>query len=181
MKPRLSCGQGTKSVLGQHKMNRNLYSLLAERFPADRSRTVLELPDGTRQDYAHLEAMAGRYAALLRKLGVQPGDRVAILGKNSTDYFEVEFACIKLGAMMLPLNWRLAEPELLFILNDAAPEVLIYDAEFASRVTPLLAGSPLKHALRIDFGAPPADDYHAYEDAIAAAREHDLKLPMRNA
>ncbi len=50
---------------------------------------------------------------------MQPGDRLAILAKNSSEYFEFQFACFKLGAMMLPLNWRLAQPELLFILNDA--------------------------------------------------------------
>ena len=74
---------------------------------------------------------------------MQPGDRIAILGKNSTDYFEFEFACIKLGALMLPLNWRLAEPELLFILNDAEAKGLVYDAEFAERIPLLAAQSPL--------------------------------------
>ena len=80
-------------------------------------------PTGRHYTYAEVNDRAGRLAAYLRdEWDVAKGDRVAILAKNSTEYFEFQFACWKLGAMMLPLNWRLAEPELLFILNDAAPK-----------------------------------------------------------
>ena len=50
---------------------------------------------------------------------------------NDTDVFELQFACRRLGAIFLPLNWRLAVPELEFICNDAAPVVLIHGEEFA--------------------------------------------------
>ncbi|MDL1901756.1 long-chain fatty acid--CoA ligase [Anaerolineae bacterium CFX9] len=151
-------------------------------FHADRTPDKLAQIDqatGRRFTYAEMNDRSARLAAYLRETcGVQPGDRVAILGKNSTDYFEVEFACIKAGAMMLPLNWRLAEPELLFILNDAAPNVLIYDAEFAERVPPLVSGSPVRHTLRIDFGAPPADSSPAYEDAVAGTNTRLIMDPQ---
>lgn len=151
-------------------------------FHADRTPDKLAQIDqatGRRFTYAEMNDRSARLAAYLRETcGVQPGDRVAILGKNSTDYFEVEFACIKAGAMMLPLNWRLAEPELLFILNDAAPNVLIYDAEFAERVPPLVSGSPVRHTLRIDFGALPADSSPAYEDAVAGTNTRLIMDPQ---
>jgi len=146
-------------------------------FHADRTPDKLAMIDqgtGRRFTYAAFNARCGHLAAHLRTVwGVQAGDRVAILAKNSTDYFEFQFACIKLGAMMLPLNWRLAEPELLFILNDAAPVGLVYDAEFAPRVPGLAAGSPLAHFLRIaaDGAVSQAalDDHPTYEDALVAA------------
>lgn len=151
-------------------------------FHADRTPEKLAQIDqvtGRRFTYAEMNDRSARLAAYLRETcGVQPGDRVAILGKNSTDYFEVEFACIKAGALMLPLNWRLAEPELLFILNDAAPKVLIYDAEFAERVPPLVSGSPVQQVLRLDFGAPPVDASSAYEDAIAGTNTRLIMDPQ---
>ncbi|MCC6616406.1 MAG: long-chain fatty acid--CoA ligase [Anaerolineae bacterium] len=150
-------------------------------FHADRTPDKLAMIDqgtGRRFTYGEFNDRAARLAAFLRdEWGVQPGDRLAILGKNSTDYFEFQFACIKLGALMLPLNWRLAEPELLYILNDAEPVGLVYDAEFADRI-PGLVDSPLRHFLRLDFGEAPVDDYGAYEDAITATDAHVIMNPQ---
>ena len=139
-------------------------------FHADRTPEKLALIDqqtGRRFTYGEFNDRSARLAGYLREQwGVQPGDRVAILAKNSTEYFEFEFACIKLGAMMLPLNWRLAEPELLFILNDAEAKGLVYDAEFAERVPTLIEQSSVRHLLRIDAGFPGVSDGNpAYEDA----------------
>ncbi|MBN1287055.1 MAG: long-chain fatty acid--CoA ligase [Anaerolineae bacterium] len=126
-------------------------------FHAFRTPDRLALIDQTtnrRFTYGELNDRSGRLATYLRNVWkVNPGDRVAILGKNSTEYFEFQFACWKLGAMMLPLNWRLAEPELLYILNDAEPKALLYDDEFGERIPPLIAGAGIKYGLRIDFGA----------------------------
>lgn len=141
-------------------------------FHADRTPerpAMIDQGTGRTFTYGEFNARSAALAGYLRdEWGVQAGDRVAILAKNCTEYFEFEFACIKLGAIMLPLNWRLAEPELLFILNDAEAVGLIYDAEFSDRVPPLLEKSTVNYALRIDLGNPPVDDFPAYDDAIAA-------------
>ncbi|HYO88510.1 MAG TPA: long-chain fatty acid--CoA ligase [Candidatus Limnocylindrales bacterium] len=142
-------------------------------FQADRTPERLASIDqhtGRRVSYGDMHERTGRLAAWLRDAwGVQPGDRIAILGKNSVAYFEFEFACIKLGAMMLPLNWRLAEPELLFILNDAEARGIVYDSEFAARIPPLVAGSTARHTLRLDIDGFPADDgAPEFEQVIAA-------------
>ena len=65
---------------------------------------------------AHREAAR----ALKSQLGVVRGDRVAILSANHPDYLVLLYACARLGAMLVPINWRLAVPEQLFILRDAA-------------------------------------------------------------
>jgi fatty-acyl-CoA synthase len=143
-------------------------------FQADRTPERLAAIDehtGRRVTYGDMHARSGRLAHWLREhWDVQPGDRVAILAKNSVAYFEFEFACIKLGAMMLPLNWRLAEPELLFILNDAEAKGIVYDSEFAERIPPLHAQSTATHGLRLLTPGFEADDgAPEFEQAITNA------------
>ncbi|MFN8531840.1 MAG: long-chain fatty acid--CoA ligase [Anaerolineae bacterium] len=153
-------------------------------FHADRTPDKVAMIDqatGRSFTYAEFNDRAARLAAYMRdSWGVGSGDRIAILGKNSVEYFEFEFACIKLGAMMLPLNWRLAHPELVYILNDSSPKGIVYDAEFSARIPPLLTDTPLKGALRIDFGQSPIDSMPEYEAAIASTNEHVVMSPLAN-
>lgn len=147
-------------------------------FHADRTPEKLAMIDqgtGRRFSYGAMNERAARLAGYLRAAwGVQAGDRLAILAKNSTDYFEFQYACAKLGALMLPLNWRLAEQELRFILQDSGAVGLLYDAEFAERAQ-ALRQAPLQHLLRIDgYGFAP-DDAPAYETAIAGC---DVRVEM---
>lgn len=80
--------------------------------------------------YVEFDERVGRLAGFLRSgLGVDRGDRVAVLCANSTDIFEIQFACFRLGAVFLPLNWRLAPPELEYIVVDSSPKVLICDED----------------------------------------------------
>ena len=66
--------------------------------------------------------------------GVTKGERVALLMSNCSEFLEIFFACAKTGAIMVPLNLRLAVPELLYILKDSEPRTLIYSSEFADKV-----------------------------------------------
>ncbi len=141
-------------------------------FHADRTPDKIAMIDqgtGREFSYAQFNERTTRLATFMRhEWGVEHGDRVAILAKNSTDYFEFQFACFKLGAIMLPLNWRLAEPELLYILNDAQPVGILYDNDFTDRMPSLIEKSSIKHCLRLDLDASPNDSAISYEDALAA-------------
>lgn len=106
---------------------------------------------------------------------VKPGDVLAILAKNCVEYYEFQYACMRLGAIMLPLNWRLAVPELLFILNDADAKGIVYDTDLTDMIPALAEESSVKHFLRIDLNQPPADEHPAYDDAIA---EHIIGVPL---
>src|SRR6478672_4314169 len=92
----------------------------------DRNATFTPTKDALRHQGTALSyaAFAGRIAAaaaaLSARLGVKRGDRVAILSLNHPDYLVLLFACARLGAMLVPLNWRLAPPEQVFILSDAS-------------------------------------------------------------
>ncbi|GIR72418.1 MAG: hypothetical protein CM15mP74_36690 [Halieaceae bacterium] len=61
---------------------------------------------------------------------VGPGDRVAYLGLNSSDVVEMFFATVRIGAVYVPLNFRLTAPELSFIIGDCTPSAVIYDRAF---------------------------------------------------
>ena len=91
-------------------------------------------------------ALADRIAAAARalksQLGVGRGDRVAILSLNRPDYLVLLYACARLGAMLVPLNWRLAVPEQVFILTDASVKALVVEQGFAAGRRAAEAGAP---------------------------------------
>ncbi len=80
-----------------------------------------------------------RLATVLAGLGVGPGERVAHLGYNSPEFLSLLFACARLGALLVPLNCRLAAPEHVRILADAEPRLLLHDRDFAAAATALPA------------------------------------------
>ncbi|HEX8691345.1 MAG TPA: AMP-binding protein [Longimicrobium sp.] len=96
---------------------------------------------GGRLTYAELDAGADRWAAVLRALGIGRGDLVAVLAGNRREVVEVFFACGRLGAALLPLNWRLAAAELAPILADARPAVVLGEERFRARAEDALRGA----------------------------------------
>ncbi|NOY54457.1 MAG: long-chain fatty acid--CoA ligase [Actinobacteria bacterium] len=105
--------------------------------------------------YGRLDARVRAMAVWLAHKGVGEGDRVAFLSANTTDIFDVLFACAHLRAILVPLNWRLAVPELQFIVDDSEPKVLIYEDQFAG------AAAQLNVAEGLALGEP-------YEEALDA-------------
>ena len=88
--------------------------------------------------YREAEDRARRLAVWLRdEAGIGRGDRVAVYAPNSSEYVFLFLACVKLGAVLVPLNFRLTPPELAVMLRDASPSVLIHDAAYADQVTAL--------------------------------------------
>ncbi len=86
---------------------------------------------GRRFTYAGCRRLIDRGARVLAdQLGVRAGDRVAVLSMNEPEYVLLLFACQKLGAILLPLNYRLAPRELDWILSDAEPAVLIHQRQY---------------------------------------------------
>ena len=71
-----------------------------------------------------------RVANALQAAGVGVQDRVAFLDKNSIEHFEVFYGCALINAVSVDINWRLAPPEVEFIVNDSAAKVLVVNADF---------------------------------------------------
>jgi fatty-acyl-CoA synthase len=89
--------------------------------------------------------------ALKSELGVSRGDRVAVLSLNRPDYLVLLYACARLGAMLVPLNWRLAVAEQLFILSDAAAKVLVLEKAFDAILPVLEERLPETVVVGLDF------------------------------
>lgn len=130
--------------------------------------------DGQRQTYNQLGRRVQSLARALNKLGVQSGDHVAIYLLNSSQFLETVYACFELGAVVVPLNTRLAADELVFIINDAECKAFITDnylqplaAAFKSR----LAG--IEHFLAIGGG----NGFDDYESLLAEHANDNSPLP----
>jgi len=87
------------------------------------------LSSGEAVTYREFEDRACRVAGLLQRLGVERGDSVAIMCRNRIEFFEVLFGCAKLGAILVPLNWRMPAAELQPLLEEAQPAVLFHGEE----------------------------------------------------
>ena len=130
-----------------------------------RREAVHDLASGRRFTYAEFDERIRRIALWLRdRLGVGRGDRVAVLSHNDSDVFEVQFACQRLGAIFLPLNWRLATPELEFICRDAGPQAFLYGIEFEATAAEVVRSCGIEHFAALANGRP-----SEYETGIAGA------------
>ncbi len=107
---------------------------IIRRNAATRPDAIALVFEGRETTFAAFDRNATRAANGLIAAGCQPGDRVAYLGKNRDVYFELWMGAVKAGAVMVPVNWRLAPPEVAYILQDAAPRVVLADADFLDRV-----------------------------------------------
>ena len=123
--------------------------------------------------YSELDIRSNKLAEWLQKNGVGKGDRVAILSHNCAEFFELEFACAKIGAIELPLNWRLTKPELEYILNDSTPTVLIYDSAFLDISLELQKDCQIKGSLQIDN----EDPLSQYESALRESNGNYEEVP----
>src|SRR5262249_37041370 len=86
-----------------------------------------------RLTYADFARRASRLAGAIRKAGVKPGDRVAFLSGNCHRLLEAYYGVLEAGAVLLPLNIRLAPQELGFILNDSGAKLLFLESHFGDR------------------------------------------------
>ncbi|PWC40032.1 AMP-binding protein [Azospirillum sp. TSO35-2] len=103
-----------------------------------RNPACVDLASGERLTYAELDRRVDRCVAwLLGRIGAEPGQRVAWLGRNSIDEVIASLACGRAGAVFVPLNWRLTAPEVAALLADSTPSLLVHDAEFAPTVSGL--------------------------------------------
>jgi fatty-acyl-CoA synthase len=121
----------------------DLPDLLAKRAALSPGRIALEAAaTGRTLSYAELDARADRAAALIAARGVAPGDRVAVLSRNRIEFFELLFGCARLGAILVPLNWRMPPAELDGLIADAGPALLVHGAGEAAAVRALAAPPP---------------------------------------
>ena len=89
--------------------------------------------DGAERSWAELDRRVTMLANAFLEAGLRGGDRVAVLLGNCSEYFEIYFACARAGLVAVPVNYRLAGPELDQVIGHAQPSLLITDAEYAGQ------------------------------------------------
>jgi len=137
--------------------------------------------DGARRyTYRALGERVNRLSNGLRQLGVQQGDKVAVLSPNSHRMLEAFFAVPQLGAVLLPLNYRLTTPEFTYILQHSETKAVLVDWEYASQLAPLVAQlrNVQHYVLLQDSKGPtvtiPAQDY----EALLASASPEFPVPV---
>ena len=141
---------------------------------------MLELPAGQRYTYAALNERANRLANFLHdKLGVEKGDRVSILAHNCVAYVDLFYGLAKIGAIFAPLNWRLVAPELVYIVNDNQPRVLIYGSEFIDILAEMRPDIDVAHYVSLGSGLiGETSGVWSYEDELARASDAEPERPL---
>ncbi|HEV1999814.1 MAG TPA: AMP-binding protein, partial [Xanthobacteraceae bacterium] len=101
-----------------------LWDMIAGAAPAE-TKALLALPDGRRVSYGEALALAGRLAGHLLQVGLKPGDRVAVQVEKSWEALALYLACLRAGAVYLPLNTAYPMAELEYFLSDSEPKVVV--------------------------------------------------------
>lgn len=129
--------------------------------------------DGERRfTYAQFHERTDRLANGLVGLGVRKGDRVAALLANSVEFVEILTACAKLGAIMVPINYRLAAPEVGYILADSGADAFAFHPQLAELARGGLAEPGVRVRHRLTVGFEPAEGELSY-DALLAGGSQD--------
>ncbi len=102
--------------------------------------------EGIRITYLGLHQRVNQAACWLQSLGIEKGDRVAVMSKNCPEFIELYLACSRLGAIFVPVNFRLAAPELDYTLTHSSPGLFVFENEYAETVLGL---SPIKGGPRV--------------------------------
>lgn len=122
--------------------------------------------EGRVTSYAELDRHSNQVAHGLMSLGVGQGDRICHLGKNSDSYFEILFGTTKVGATVTPLNWRLAPPEIEYIVGDSQAEILFVGPEFITTARKIAKMLPrLKHIIAMEDATDGWPSFAAWRDS----------------
>ena len=104
----------------------NLLNISASKYP---TRTAIISPEG-RWSYEAFDERTNRLAGAFLNAGLTKGDRIALLFYNSSYFVEAYFAAVKIGLVVTPVNYRFSGSEIVYVLNDAQPRMLLYGPEF---------------------------------------------------
>lgn len=171
-------------------MKNNLGLFLTKRASLCPNREAYVASDGSeRLTFSELNARCNQVANAFAAAGIAKGERVGLLLMNSSEFMEAYFALAKLGAVVVPLNWRLVADELEFILKDSGTTRLIFDADFVDTVSDLHSRgdkTDVKQWLQVTDGehAYFSQSYREFRDAQSTAEpaingaDHDMLYIM---
>ena len=120
--------------------------------------------------WGELNERSNRLIDVLRRAGVQPGDRVALLAGNRREIEEVYVACASAGWLAVPINWHFAPDEIAYVLDDSGSRAFIVDGELETVAAAALALTPDAAPLcRLIMSPTPTPEFASYEEVLGAA------------
>ena len=134
-------------------------------------KTALIYGDGSVMSYRQLADQADGVASLLSARGVAKGDCVAFMGENSPEFLAALFGCAQVGAVFVPVNTRLAAPEILHVLADSRARAVIHDREYAERLAPLISAVGIANVIETSDLGEAGSRTHRYVEADAAPED----------
>ena len=126
--------------------------------------------------YFELNVRANRASSWLQSLGIEKGDRVAAMLNNCPEFIELFLACARIGAIFVPLNFRLAAAELEYLLKNSRPRLFVFGQEFTDTVKKLDVKNTRPSVLLSSVGKTPADA--EILDYITASADFDNQKPF---
>jgi acyl-CoA synthetase (AMP-forming)/AMP-acid ligase II len=139
----------------------------------------IALIDGDRRiTYTEFDRRTDQLARALRELGVRRGDRVAALLFNCAAFLETMFAAAKLGAVFVPINFRLAPPEVTFLLADSGADVFVWSGQLSPLARAALSGEGVRVRARVVVGGEPADGEADFEQVLASGEPRALGIDV---
>ena len=143
-------------------------------------RVALREMEGDRAyTYTVLRDRVNRMGKALRSLGLEKGERVAILSQNSMEYLECALGVPNAGLIFVVCNFRLAPPEIATVLTDAQPSVLVVQDQFAEIGKVMEQGIPsIRHVVYFGDPAGRPQGWHDYEQVLAGAPSHDVEVEV---
>jgi long-chain acyl-CoA synthetase len=124
--------------------------------------------EGRATDFATFQRHTDQVATALNAAGIRAGERIAYIGKNSDVFFELLFGAMKHGAVVAPVNWRLAGPEIAVIVADSQARMIVVGPEFAATVTAELPAMPdVQTIIASEGGHQDWADFATWRDAQA--------------
>ncbi len=154
-------------------MHINIGAFLTKRALMSPNREALVCND-VRRTFAECNTKANKLAHAMSGLGIGHGDRVGVLALNEPEYYDLLFGLGKIGAVMVPINYRLAGPEMQFILDDAGIKALVISAEYVEVTDTFRNDIPAKDIICISDSPP--EWAQSYEAFIGGASEQEPEI-----
>jgi acyl-CoA synthetase (AMP-forming)/AMP-acid ligase II len=149
-------------------MNTTELLMITAAIVPDRTAIIFE---GKHISFEELQGRVTRLANALADLGVQPGDRVAVMQVNCNEHIESYFAAAKLDAIFVPINFRARAEELEFMLNDSGVKALIVGERYQDMVRSLKDKlTTVESFIALE---APGDGFHFYDDLLAKASDEE--------
>ncbi len=134
--------------------------------------------EGVRRTFSQMNARANQLANAMTAMGIKRGDRVGVLAFNESEYYDLLFGLGKIGAILVAVSYRLAGPEVQYILSDSSPKVLVFSPELVDIVDSIRNEIPAKNLIAIMDNPP--EWAQSYESVVGQASTDEPELAGQN-